>query len=97
MRTAAPAYKFSVTLHFDSLAFVWGARLFCMFGKNTRDNISWGGRAGKNAKWDPRIVTFRFDNPSYREQVLATAERLLPSGSWSLVDESDSDPMRYSN
>lgn len=86
-------HKFSVTIHTDDLAVVGCLRALAKFSQKTgNNNIPWGGTKDKDWERDRHRVTFRFSTPSYRDGLIAEAERLLPKLLWAVIHKSDDDP-----
>jgi len=86
-------YRFSVTIHSDDLALVGCLRALSQHAQATGNpRIPWGGTKREDWQRDKHKVTFRFSSQTYREDFLKQVERLLPSGLWQKVAESDNDP-----
>jgi hypothetical protein len=85
-------FRFSVRCHTDDPMVLACLRALCHVSEhNPKPNIGWGGTGLPDWKSSGHMVTFRFTNPTFRQQFVKEAERLLP-GHWSVVSQSDSDP-----
>ena len=86
-------FRYSITLATDDLAIVYCLRALSDYAQDTGNSrITWGGSRDQVWRGAGNQVTFRFTRPSYREDLVTTANRVLPSGSWREVSRSDADP-----
>ena len=86
-------YHYSVTIGSNDLAVVGCLRSLaqhCQQSGNPR--IPWGGTKKEDWLAAGRRVTFRFSNATYREDFLAQAKRLLPTGLYKVESMDDVDP-----
>ena len=78
--------RFSITCHTDDLAVVHCLRALCQYAEHKcPPQIAWGGTKEKDWAAAGDRITLRFTCPSYREEFVRQAERLLPQGSWRKV------------
>lgn len=86
-------YHFSVTVYTRDLAVVECLRALAKFSQETGNNqIPWGGTKDTDWRNADRKITLHFSSPAYRERLKSEAARLLPSGLFEIVSESDADP-----
>ena len=93
MAGAHVEFHFSVTIHSDDLALVGCLRSLSQHAQATGNaRIPWGGT--KRADWEQarHHVTFRFTSPTYREDFLRHARRLLPNDLFHVTAQRDDDP-----
>jgi hypothetical protein len=89
------ACHFSITIAASDLAVVYCLRALSDYSQDTENSrITWGGT--KDDEWQAGANASPFGSLGYRIETtfLATAGRLLPTGSWSEVSRSDADPAR---
>lgn len=86
-------YKFSVTIHTDDLAIVNCLRALSQYSqKNGNNQIPWGDTKDSDWRKNDNCVTFRFSNPSFREDFISEIKRILPITLWNGIKMSDDDP-----
>jgi hypothetical protein len=86
-------YRYSISVASPDLAVVYCLRALSDYSQDTGNTrITWGGTKDSDWRVDNGQVTFHFSRPSYRDDFVATATRLLPSGSWNEVARRDDDP-----
>lgn len=86
--------RYSISVQTPDLAVLHCLRALTQHaeGSTIPKNITWGGTKESAWRRDGRTVTFRFTSPTYRDAFVAEAVRLLPTGSWTEVARSDTDP-----
>jgi hypothetical protein len=86
-------FRFSITVTTDDLAVVYALRALSDFSQATGNSrITWGGTKDDDWMSAGKQVTFRFSKSNYRDNFVATANRLLLSGSWRETARNDNDP-----
>jgi hypothetical protein len=87
------SYRYSVTIASDDLAVVNCLRALAQFSQKDGNNrVPWGGPKTIDWQRDEKRVTFCFNDPKFRHDLLSEAARLLPAGSWQVVVMRDDDP-----
>lgn len=85
--------RYSITVHTDDLAVVHCLRSLCEYAeKDVKPQIGWGGTKRTDWEKDGKKITLRFSSAEYRENFISTADRLLPTESWSEVTRNNNDP-----
>ena len=86
-------YVYSVTFHSDDLAAVHCLRALAQYSQKKGNNrIPWGNTKESDWQRSNNQVTFHFSKPEYRDGLITEANRLLPTNTWRLVDQSDNNP-----
>ena len=86
-------HHYSITIHCDDLAIVGCLRALSQHCQTTGNaRITWGGTKVDDWRTAGRRVTFRFSEPSYRDDFVVEAARILPKDSWTVERKSDNDP-----
>jgi hypothetical protein len=85
--------RYSITCYTDDLAVVHCLRALCHYAeKNCRGQIGWGGTGEKQWREAGNQITLRFTSPTFREEFILKAKRLLPLGCWRETGQNDSIP-----
>lgn len=80
-------FKYSITCHTDDFAVVHCLRSLCEYiEENHMPQIGWGGTEKSDWKAAGNTITLRFTSPTYRDQFVDEANRLIAKGSWREVD-----------
>jgi hypothetical protein len=88
-------YHFSVTVYTPDLAVVECLRALAKFSQETGNNqIPWGGTKDTDWRNAGHKITLHFSSAAYRERLKSEPARLLPSGLFKIVSDSDADPAR---
>jgi len=88
-------HRFSVSIFTSDQAILYCLRALADYSqKSGNTRIVWGGTKRTDWEQNNRTVTFHFSDPSYRDILLATANRVLPAGSWKQVSTSDNNPAK---
>ena len=86
-------YRYSVTCHTNREPVLYCLRALCEFAEEgPYPQIGWGGTGVDEWRSSDNCVTFRFTDPDYRDEFVGTANRILPTGSWTVEDHDDNDP-----
>jgi len=84
---------YSIACWTDDLGVVYCLRALCaLVEKDCPRQIGWRGTKEHHWREAGDQVTFRFTSPTYRDDYVREAKRLLPPGSWKERARSDSDP-----
>jgi hypothetical protein len=90
-------HHYSVTVRTLDPAVLYCLRALADFAQKDRqhaDPVGWNNPRGLGPRRQEGDFHFRFSKARYREGFLADAGRVLPSGSYQVVTQSDNDPAR---
>jgi hypothetical protein len=87
------AHHYSITVQTLDLAVLNCLRSLSAYAQETGNSrIVWGGTGKEKWNANGNHVTFNFSNPAYRSKFKQEAFRVLPYGSWEVIEEQDDDP-----
>ena len=98
MSTTHKDHHYSITYHSNDLAVVGCLRALSQHCQRTGNaRITWGNTSKEDWRASGNKVTFHFSHPSYREALIAEAERILPTSLFSVVSQRDDHPATPAN
>jgi hypothetical protein len=88
-------FRYAITIETHDLAVVYCLRALADYSQDTGNSrIAWGGTKDDTWKAGNDQVAFRFSRPTYRDEFVINARRLLPGAAWREVSRNDQDPAR---
>ncbi len=88
-------FHYSITMTTEDLAVLHCLRGLSMFSQHKGNKrITWGGTKESDWREHHYHVVFHFTSPEYRTEFERQAMRLLPSGIWNKIGESDENPAK---
>ena len=91
------AYRYSVTIYTEDLAVVHCLRGLAQYTQASGSRqTAWENTGEREWRAANCMVTFHFTEPSYRDDFLESARRILQTNTWNEASQSDHDPAQPS-